>query len=492
MHLNLYIFALILEAVVAIRGVPPENEQYYLSAKANGFFTCIDNPDVKIPWDRVNDNFCDCPDGSDEPGTAACENGKFYCQNTGFQSNFIPSWMVDDGVCDYDVCCDGSDEPNGHCENKCIEMKRQWDEKVSNHNELIMAGLNIKNRILQKSSEMKQALELSIESLTEELNNNKNKHDFLQKEREKFDESQTFVDSAFISLEEKVDNLKNTINQKSEILNLLLGKVSHLEQILKKMTGEYNHNFNDPAVKLAAQSYLNYAAGEENAIQDPSFQDILKEISFFSKEIDGIKKEMKIQGTKSQGAHDENPFEGYLLVLKSALLDIASSFLGVSTVHDNIKGQSDMSLSEIERGLGILDLRNKEIERELKHKNNENSVYYGPDDILRSMDGCVISHIGSYDYKLCWKGNLEQISSDGNIVKIGHFSEIEFDSSLSKYTIEYSGGQRCWNGPVRRATAEIECGTNENILVVTEPEKCIYNIKVVSPIGCFERNLLDV
>ncbi|KAG8386832.1 hypothetical protein BUALT_Bualt03G0190100 [Buddleja alternifolia] len=69
--------------------------------------------------DRLNDNFCDCPDGTDEPGTSACPAGRFYCKNTGSTPRFLFSSRVNDHICD---CCDGSDEYDGSviCPNSCI------------------------------------------------------------------------------------------------------------------------------------------------------------------------------------------------------------------------------------------------------------------------------------------------------------------------------------------------------------------------------------
>ena len=60
----------------------------------------------------VNDDFCDCADGSDEPGTGACTGpghtgGLFWCLNGGWKGEHIFASRVNDGVCD---CCDGSDE----------------------------------------------------------------------------------------------------------------------------------------------------------------------------------------------------------------------------------------------------------------------------------------------------------------------------------------------------------------------------------------------
>ena len=71
-------------------------------------FRCLDRSEKEaLGPSKVNDDFCDCADGSDEPGTSACPNGRFYCRNSGHRGIFIPSSRVDDGVCD---CCDGSDE----------------------------------------------------------------------------------------------------------------------------------------------------------------------------------------------------------------------------------------------------------------------------------------------------------------------------------------------------------------------------------------------
>lgn len=64
-------------------GIDPKLIQHYSPDAANNF-RCLQESSLSIPFDWVNDDFCDCQiDGSDEPSTGACQNAKFFCQNAG-------------------------------------------------------------------------------------------------------------------------------------------------------------------------------------------------------------------------------------------------------------------------------------------------------------------------------------------------------------------------------------------------------------------------
>ncbi|XP_022136263.1 glucosidase 2 subunit beta [Momordica charantia] len=101
-------------SVPSLIGVHPLDEKYYSSE----VIKCKDGS-RSFTIDRLNDDFCDCVDGTDEPGTSACARGKFYCRNMGSTPQFIFSSHVNDRICD---CCDGSDEYDGNifCPNTCV------------------------------------------------------------------------------------------------------------------------------------------------------------------------------------------------------------------------------------------------------------------------------------------------------------------------------------------------------------------------------------
>eukprot|EP01055_Gregarina_sp_Pseudo9_P000339 Gregarina_sp_Pseudo_9__338@NODE_1219_length_1770_cov_6_713460_g1145_i0_p1_GENE_NODE_1219_length_1770_cov_6_713460_g1145_i0NODE_1219_length_1770_cov_6_713460_g1145_i0_p1_ORF_typecomplete_len517_score75_68PRKCSHlike/PF12999_7/2_7e36PRKCSH_1/PF13015_6/1_9e11Ldl_recept_a/PF00057_18/0_068Ldl_recept_a/PF00057_18/8_3_NODE_1219_length_1770_cov_6_713460_g1145_i021552 len=147
------------------RGIAPERLEYYKSRlvdEASGEWKCVSGETP--PHTRLNDNYCDCEDASDEPGTSACAgreavwaqhdllmdpsverrlpamfsdgstsgcvfdrqaqvalaNPGFWCEQKGFFAKLIPSWRVGDTICD---CCDGADEmPSGACPNTCATL----------------------------------------------------------------------------------------------------------------------------------------------------------------------------------------------------------------------------------------------------------------------------------------------------------------------------------------------------------------------------------
>ncbi|KAL3619753.1 hypothetical protein CASFOL_034665 [Castilleja foliolosa] len=116
-------------------GVHPLDEKYYGAE----LIKCKDGS-KSFTRNRLNDDFCDCADGTDEPvkvGTSACPSGKFYCRNMGSTPTYLFSSRVNDHICD---CCDGSDEYDGTvvCPNTCIRggnivyQRTSYDSVASN------------------------------------------------------------------------------------------------------------------------------------------------------------------------------------------------------------------------------------------------------------------------------------------------------------------------------------------------------------------------
>mmetsp|Transcript_26014 Transcript_26014/g.40707 ORF Transcript_26014/g.40707 Transcript_26014/m.40707 type:complete len:301 (-) Transcript_26014:67-969(-) len=104
-----------------LRGVNPDKKQLYQGLS----FRC--DKETEIDIEKVNDDFCDCEDASDEPGTSACENGHFFC--SGSDGISVASSRVNDGICD---CCDGSDEW-GNAELMCANTCGAQSQAIGKH-----------------------------------------------------------------------------------------------------------------------------------------------------------------------------------------------------------------------------------------------------------------------------------------------------------------------------------------------------------------------
>ena len=121
-------------------------------------FACADGDAVgggaSVQFERVNDGMCDCRDGSDEPGTGACQGdgGRFFCANAGFKPESLFSSRVNDGFCD---CCDGSDEYGDPrlCENTCAAAAAVWNVKADAWAAVVTAGIAAKQAYIEEGAE---------------------------------------------------------------------------------------------------------------------------------------------------------------------------------------------------------------------------------------------------------------------------------------------------------------------------------------------------
>ncbi|XP_072984490.1 glucosidase 2 subunit beta isoform X2 [Typha latifolia] len=145
-------------------GIAPEDLSYYKSS----VIKCKDGS-KKFTREQLNDEFCDCPDGTDEPGTSACPEGKFYCLNVGHVPMTIFSSRVNDGICD---CCDGSDEYDSkiNCQNTCWEAGKAARERLKKKIATYQDGVVIRNQEIEKA---KQAFSKDEEELSKLKNDEK-------------------------------------------------------------------------------------------------------------------------------------------------------------------------------------------------------------------------------------------------------------------------------------------------------------------------------
>ena len=202
---------------------------------------------------------------------------------------------VNDGVCDYDVCCDGSDEwakvGGTKCEDKCKEIGKEWRKQdelrqksqgaaAKKRKELVIEAEMLRQEVADRIETIQAAIEadqIKIKGLEDELADvERQERGKVVKKPGRGGKTSMLLQLAKDRIEELRESLVEVRNQR----DMGKGRIAELEEILATFKAEYNPNFNDEGVKRAVRSWEDYAAREKpdigNQAKDRDLDEIAK------------------------------------------------------------------------------------------------------------------------------------------------------------------------------------------------------------------------
>lgn len=502
---------------------------------------------MTIESSRVNDDFCDCPDGSDEPGTSACsylselsphtpsdisisDSNRtlalpgYYCKNKGHQSSYIPFLAVNDGVCDYTLCCDGSDEwakAGGIvCENKCKEIGKEWKKQHEQRQKSASTAAKKRKELVADAARRRKEVEDRIDTLGTEIEGAKLKvkdletalADAERQERAKVIKGPGKASQAQVLAglaKDRIEELRGSLIEVRSQRDSAKSKVLELETILAIFKDEYNPNFNDEGVKRAVRSWEEYAARDKESDGNEAHDRDLDEIAKPDSEGGAIKWE-EWEKPEESDIDVLYQIEEYLPPAVRDWVDKKLRDLRLFLIENGIiapsrggGGSSDsVESKEVADARNALNAARDGLsgnENELTRHRDDLSQDYGPDDVFRALKGqCVSKDSGEYTYELCWLESTKQKpkkrGGDTGMGNFVGFDTVVVDDELppdgkglgsgERRALRYENGQHCWNGPNRSTLVVLACAETDEIWKITEEEKCVYRMEVGTPAVC--------
>lgn len=451
------------DAESAVFGVPQRYKRHFEKAKETGLFHCLSGGQV-VNFSQVNDDFCDCVDGSDEPGTAACaslagdavrklpEDWKFDCVDRTTDQSF-PHTVINDGFCD---CCDGSDEYASGvvCPNTCAEK--------------------YKTMMLEREESRKRRL-VAIEE-------KKRLHEIVAKNKE----------AQASKLRSEKEKLK-TLYEQAELKRTQL----ELKLSLREITSNDFLAATDPLHCVLWHGTKSCDSPDEQAPEDTSSCDtVITPDRFGFCECSSTRNEAKASdyendyGTAEPGSEDSSDTTADTVKFRFCG---DHPRLTCKSVCRNGGVVVDLETEELQEGLDAMNAELGSLNASIVQLEDSLSHPFNTEDYLRALEGREFSlETQENEYVLKLFGEVMQKPKNGRgSVITGRwrsFAESTYSLwSKDKFdytTLLYDNGDRCWNGAVRQTEVKVVCGPENKVISVEEPSMCRYKLLFETPAVC--------
>ncbi|KAH8707103.1 glucosidase II beta subunit-like protein-domain-containing protein [Phaeosphaeriaceae sp. PMI808] len=433
--------------------------------------------------------------------------------------SYIPFTSVNDGVCDYELCCDGSDEYNGvggvKCEDQCAKIGKEWRKQDEARQKSLSGARQRRKELVTTAARLRKEVEDRIQTLTAQIEGQTIKVDALEKSLAEIERAEkgkvikgagaggkvtVLASLAKGRIEELTENIGRIRNERDTAKS----RVDELEGMLRRFKDEYNPNFNDEGVKRAVKAWEDYAAQDHPAPNDALDRDL--------DDILNLDSDSAIKWDEFETSADESDidvlykFEEYLPAPIRDWLDAKLRDLRITLIENGIL--ADPNTGDAPESKLITDARSQleSAKRELEDDKTELTKHeedlakdYGPDSIFRALkDACVEKDSGEYTYEHCFFSRTTQKSRNGGshtgMGNFAHITSITADEELpadgkglgsgERLALKYENGQHCWSGPSRSTLVVLACAETDEIWKIVEEEKCVYRMEVGTPAVC--------
>nr|XP_020647333.1 glucosidase 2 subunit beta isoform X1 [Pogona vitticeps] len=494
------------------RGVSLTNHHFYDESKQ---FTCLDGS-ASIAFDRVNDDYCDCKDGSDEPGTSACPNGRFHCSNAGYRPQYIPSSHVNDGICD---CCDATDEYNSGtmCENTCKEMGRKEREAQRQKAEVAREGFEIKKALIEEARKRKEDKQNKLAELQEG-----------KKSTEEQVETLRSIKEAAEKPEKEAKDMHLKVWEEQKAAERAAKDLAKAEEAFQELDADADGMVS--VVELQAHPELDVDG--DGVLSETEAQTLLGnslqvDVSGFQDSVwTAIKEKYKAESLTEEQPPSKAPVEEESDNPQDLPMDQLPSEDDYGEEDDEEEEADEDSIDEMkvpppkpssdvkaveeelekmppydEATQALIDAAQKareqfeeaekslkEMEESIRGLEKEISFDFGPHGEYSYLYGqCYELTTNEYVYRLCPFNRVSQKPKHGGSeTSLGTWGSWIGPEDNKFSIMKYEHGTGCWQGPNRSTTVKLSCGKETVVTSTTEPSRCEYLMEFVTPAACHE------